>query len=78
MDRGNINEAGFNEAETCAELIDPALKTEGWGVVEDSRVRRVVITHGHLIGGGKRRRRGQVLFRGLMALECWHGETFKD
>ena len=33
----------MNEAETRAELIDPALKAAGWGVVEASRVRREVI-----------------------------------
>ena len=30
----------MNEAETRAELIDPALKEAGWGVVNGSRVRR--------------------------------------
>lgn len=44
----------MNEAETRAELIDPALKEAGWGVVEASRVRREVITLGRLQGGGKR------------------------
>lgn len=44
----------MNEAETRAELIDPALRASGWGVVEGSRVRREVITLGRLIGGGKR------------------------
>ncbi len=44
----------LNEAETRAELIDPALKAAGWGQVDQSRVRREVITHGRLIGGGKR------------------------
>lgn len=29
----------MNEAETRAELIDPALRAAGWGVVEGSRVR---------------------------------------
>jgi type I restriction enzyme, R subunit len=43
-----------NEAETRAELIDPALKTAGWGVVDGSRVRREVITLGRLQGAGKR------------------------
>jgi len=43
-----------NEAETRAELIDPALKEAGWGVVEASRVRRELITLGRLQGGGKR------------------------
>ena len=33
----------MNEAETRAELIDPALKAAGWGVVEASRVHREVI-----------------------------------
>jgi type I restriction enzyme R subunit len=44
----------LNEAETRAELIDPALKAAGWGVVEASRVRREEITLGRLQGGGKR------------------------
>lgn len=51
-----MNEAGLNEADTRAELIDPALKVAGWGVVEASRVRREVITLGRLQGGGKRAR----------------------
>lgn len=44
----------LNEAETRAELIDPALREAGWGVVDASRVRREVITLGRLQGGGKR------------------------
>lgn len=44
----------LNEAETRAELIDPALALAGWGKVDGSRVRREVITHGRLIGGGNR------------------------
>jgi type I restriction enzyme R subunit len=49
----------MNEAETRAELIDPALKAAGWGVVEGSRVRReYVITPGRIEGRG---RRGQPL-----------------
>ncbi len=44
----------MNEAETRAELIDPALKAAGWGVVLDSRIGREVITPGRLLGGGKR------------------------
>ncbi len=44
----------MNEAETRAELIDPALKVAGWGVVEASRVRREVITLGRLQGAGVR------------------------
>lgn len=44
----------MNEAETRAELIDPALKDSGWGLVEGSRVRREVIAPGRLQGGGKR------------------------
>jgi type I restriction enzyme R subunit len=43
-----------NEAETRAELIDPALKEAGWGVVDDSRIRREVIAPGRLQGGGRR------------------------
>lgn len=44
----------MNEAETRAELIDPALHNSGWGVVEGSRTRREIIAPGRLIGGGKR------------------------
>jgi type I restriction enzyme, R subunit len=44
----------MNEAETRAELIDPALKAAGWGVIEGSRIRREVIAPGRLIGNGKR------------------------
>lgn len=44
----------MNEAETRAELIDPALHAAGWGVVTDSRTRREVIAPGRIIGGGKR------------------------
>ncbi len=43
-----------NEADTRAELIDLALTATGWGVVEESRIRREVIAPGRLIGGGKR------------------------
>lgn len=45
----------MNEAETRAELIDPALKTAGWGVVESSRIRREFpITPGRIEGHGRR------------------------
>ena len=44
----------MNEAETRAELIDPALKAAGWGNVEHSRVRREVIAPGRLQGAGQR------------------------
>ncbi len=45
----------MNEAETRAEHIDPALKAAGWGVVEDSRIRREYpITLGRIEGHGKR------------------------
>ena len=44
----------MNEAETRAELIDPALKEAGWGVVEGSRVRRELIAPGRLQGAGRR------------------------
>ena len=48
------DQADRNEAETRAELIDPALKDAGWGVVEGSRVRRETIAPGCLLGAGKR------------------------
>ena len=45
----------MNEAETRAELIDPALKAAGWGVIEGSRIRReAVITNGRIQGHGMR------------------------
>jgi type I restriction enzyme R subunit len=45
----------MNEAETRAELIDPALKAAGWGVVEGSRIRREYqIAPGRLEGFGRR------------------------
>ena len=44
----------MNEAETRAELVDPALRDAGWGVVEGSRVRREQFTNGRLQGAGKR------------------------
>ena len=45
----------MNEAETRAELIDPALKAAGWGVVDASRIsREAIIIKGRLQGAGKR------------------------
>ena len=47
----------MNEAETRAELIDPALKAAGWGVVEGSHIRREFsITDGRIEAHGKRGR----------------------
>ncbi len=47
----------MNEAETRAELVDPALKAAGWGVAEGSRIlREYAITKGRLEGHGKRTR----------------------
>jgi type I restriction enzyme R subunit len=45
-----------NEAETRAELIDPALRAAGWGIVADSRVRRETICPGRIEGAGRRGR----------------------
>lgn len=45
----------MNEAQTEYELIDPALREAGWGVVDGSRVRKQFpITKGRLIGQGMR------------------------
>ena len=44
----------MNEADTRAELIDPALRSAGWGVVTDSRVRREMICPGRIEGAGRR------------------------
>ena len=38
----------MNETETRAELIDPALRAAGWGIVADSRIRYEVIAPGRL------------------------------
>ena len=43
----------FCEADTRAELIDPKLKENGWGVVS-SYIRREVICPGRIMAGGKR------------------------
>jgi type I site-specific restriction endonuclease len=64
-----------NEAETRAELIDPALKDAGWGVVAASRVRREVIT----LGGhwaAKRMPKGSGL--ALQHLPCWKIVVMQD
>ena len=45
----------MNESETRAELIDPKLLKAGWGVVENSRIRREFpISKGRLLGNGRR------------------------
>src|SRR5688572_3142275 len=60
----------MNEAETRAEHIDPALASAGWGVVEDSRIRREYrITPGRLEGHGRRAKPHQadyvVIYRNI-------------
>ncbi len=48
-------ERPYNEADTRAEFIEPALSSAGWGVVENSRVvREYHITKGRLQGQGRR------------------------
>jgi type I restriction enzyme, R subunit len=48
-----------NEAETRADLIDPAIKTAGWGEVDKSRVgREYQVTPGRIRGAGMRERAG--------------------
>ena len=45
----------MKEAQTEFELIDPVLKTAGWGLIEGSRVRKQFpINKGRLIGSGRR------------------------
>ena len=50
----------MNEAETRAELIDPKLKANGWGVVEGSKIIRernvCKITYGRIQVGGSRKK----------------------
>jgi type I restriction enzyme R subunit len=46
----------MNEADTRANLIDPALKTAGWNEVEGSKIlREFVIAPGRIEGSGKKR-----------------------
>lgn len=48
----------MNEADTRAELIDPALKAAGWGTMEGTRIRReYAITDGRIEGRGRRGKR---------------------
>ena len=47
----------MNEADTRAELIDPALAQAGWGIVENSKIlreRNAQITAGKIQTGGGR------------------------
>ena len=45
----------MNEAQTRGEHIDPALRSAGWGVVEDSKIlREYPITPGRIEGHGRR------------------------
>jgi len=44
----------MKEADTRANLIDPKLRQDGWGVVAESFIRREVICPGRIISGGKR------------------------
>ena len=61
----------MNEAETRAELIDPALQAAGWGVVADSRTRREVIAPGRIMGGGKRARPSRPITCWSIATPSW-------
>lgn len=48
------NKANRNEADTRADLIDPQLKSDGWGQTAASFIRREVICPGRILTGGKR------------------------
>ena len=49
------NRMNRNEAETCADLINPQLAASGWGVHPSTRIRREhYITQGRLQSGGRR------------------------
>jgi type I restriction enzyme R subunit len=43
-----------NEAQTRHDLIDPALRAAGWGVIDGSRIQVEVIAPGRLHGAGRR------------------------
>ena len=51
----------MNEAETRAELIDPALKAAGWGIVDGSRARLEMICPGRVGSRGKGKTADYVL-----------------
>ncbi|WP_435136785.1 EcoAI/FtnUII family type I restriction enzme subunit R [Formosa sp. A9] len=44
----------MNEAQTRIDLIDPALRAAGWGVVPESKIKVEVITLGRIIGKSSR------------------------
>ncbi|GJL66080.1 MAG: DEAD/DEAH box helicase [Nitrospirales bacterium] len=44
----------WNEAKTRLELIDPALRESGWGVVDRSKINPEEICPGRILGGGRR------------------------
>lgn len=48
------SKANRNEADTRADLIDPQLKSDGWGLTAASFIRREVICPGRILTGGKR------------------------
>jgi type I restriction enzyme R subunit len=48
------NKAKRNEADTRADLIDPQLNADGWGIAEASFIRREMICPGRILTGGKR------------------------
>ena len=52
---GNFTIKIMNEAQTKHDLIEPALREAGWGIVEGSRLRlEFPITQGRLIGQNRR------------------------
>lgn len=62
----------MNEAETRAELIDPALRAAGWGVVEGSHIRReYLISPGRIEGRGGAQNRSRRITCWSTAIPNW-------
>lgn len=64
----------MNEAETRADLIDPALASAGWGVAEGSAIKREYIIAPGRIEGGGRKGKGEIahfIFWPLTYWYCW-------
>ena len=62
----------MNEAETRAELIDPALAAAGWGVVEGGKIlREYRITAGRIEGRGRLGKANIADYVLVIAISSW-------